>query len=162
MQIAIEYDKKLVMQALRYHFISQPEIKVLMILVNIFAIASAVLYFLGKIPPQAFFLGSCLWLTLLVIFWFMLPGMVYKRASSTLQDNFIMTLTGEEARIENQRGEKTWDWNEFSHFIESPHFFHLYFNARSFFLVPKNGCTGSDQIHEVRLLLREKIKKKKK
>ena len=36
-----DYDKGKVIQALRYHFITRREIKVMMILVNVFAILSA-------------------------------------------------------------------------------------------------------------------------
>ena len=43
MIIHFEYEKKQVMNALRYHFISRPEIKILLIVVNLFTILSAIL-----------------------------------------------------------------------------------------------------------------------
>ena len=63
MTIYFGYDKKQVIQALRYHFLTRPEIKILLILVNVFAILSAVLFGFDKIQPLAFlffqFSGSC-------------------------------------------------------------------------------------------------------
>jgi hypothetical protein len=42
--------------------------------------------------------------------------------------------------------------------MESPHFFHLYFNARSFFIVPKEAF-HDDEINAARKLLATKIGK---
>ena len=49
MTIYFEYEKGQVLQALRYHFISRPEIRIMIILVNVFALASLVLYAMKKI-----------------------------------------------------------------------------------------------------------------
>jgi hypothetical protein len=43
--------------------------------------------------------------------------------------------------------------------METPHFFHLYFDSRAFFLVPKTGFSNSDEIYEMRQLLKEKVGK---
>ncbi|MFX6149351.1 YcxB family protein, partial [Acinetobacter baumannii] len=58
--------------------------------------------------------------------------------------------------LENNRGYVNWEWSKFSKFIESPHFFHLYFDTKSFFLVPKDTMMDDDK-HTVRGLLKEKI-----
>ncbi len=50
------------MQALRYHFISRPEIRIMLIVVNVFALVSITLYALHLIKPLAFMVGSGLWL----------------------------------------------------------------------------------------------------
>ena len=149
------YDKQKVIQALRYHFITRREIKIMMIAVNVFAILSAALFFLKKISPYAFLISSVLWFTLMIIFWFLLPYMVYKKAD-TFKDRFRAILSDNEFRIENERGGRSWDWGEFSTWIESPHFFHLYFNSRSFFIVPKDAFEGGEE-HEVRKILKTKI-----
>ena len=62
-------------------------------------------------------------------------------------------------RIENDRGGRSWNWSEFSTWMESPHFFHLYFNSRSFFIVPKDAFEGDDE-HEARKILKAKIGQK--
>ncbi len=149
------YDKQKVIQALRYHFITRREIKIMMIAVNVFAILSAALFFLKKISPYAFLISSVLWFTLMIIFWFLLPYMVYKKAD-TFKDRFRAILSDNEFRIENERGGRSWDWGEFSTWIESPHFFHLYFNSRSFFIVPKDAFEGGEE-HEARKILKTKI-----
>lgn len=159
MTIYFGYIKAQVMQALRYHFISRPEIRIMLILVNVFALISITLYALKKITPLAFFVGSFLWIVLMISFWFILPGMVYRRAI-TFKHNFSMDFKEEGFTLGHEKGSKTWPWASLKNFIESPHFFHLYFDSRSFLLVPKNGCRDTDEVFELRKLLKEKVKKK--
>ncbi|MEP7256332.1 MAG: YcxB family protein [Ferruginibacter sp.] len=152
------YNKQKVIQALRYHFITRKEIKIMMILVNVFAILSAGLFFFKKISPYAFLLSSSLWFMLMIVFWFLLPYMIYRKAD-TFKDRFQAKLSDDEFRIENDRGGRSWGWTEFSTWIESPHFFHLYFNSRSFFIVPKEAFEG-DAVNEARKILKMKIVKR--
>lgn len=151
------YNKPKVIQALRYHFITRREIKIMIILVNVFAIVSAALFFFKKISPLAFLVSSVLWFVLMITFWFLLPTMVYKKAA-TFQDRLKAILTADEFRIENERGGRSWPWSDFSTWIESPYFFHLYFNSRSFFIVPKDAFTDED-VFEARRIFKEKIAK---
>lgn len=159
MIIHFGYEKGQVMQALRYHFISRPEIRIMIVLVNVFAIASLVLYLLHKITPFAFLVGSLLWIVLMISFWFVMPTMVYRRAA-TFKDKFSMNFNDDGFELIHERGSRTWTWNALGSFIESPYFFHLYFDSRSFFLVPKNGCKDRDEVFALRQLLKSKIKKK--
>jgi hypothetical protein len=69
MPVLIQYQKSQVIQGLRYHFIKQPEIKGLMLFVNVYAIITAVLLFNKKIRPELFLVGSLLWMILMVFFW---------------------------------------------------------------------------------------------
>ncbi|MBS1510641.1 MAG: YcxB family protein [Bacteroidetes bacterium] len=151
------YNKQKVIQALRYHFISRREIKIMIILVNVFAILSAILFAAKKILPLPFLVSSMLWFILMITFWYLLPAMVYKKAP-TFKDRLRAILTNNEFRIENERGGRSWEWREFSNWIESPYFFHLYFNSRSFFIVPKDAFTDEDVLN-ARAMLNEKIKK---
>ena len=150
-----EYEKNKVLQALRYHFISRNEIKILIIVVNVFAIISAMLFFFKKISPLAFLISSLLWFSLMITFWFLLPILIYKK-SKTFQDRFKAILGNHSFTIENERGAKSWDWQEFSTIMESPHFFHLYFDPRSFLIIPKDAFieTGIDEAGKI---LRTKI-----
>ncbi len=150
------YDKPKVIQALRFHFLNKPEIKIMMVLVNIFAIASAALFFFKKIQPFPFLVSSMLWFFLMILFWFVLPNIIY-RQNATFKDSFSAVLGREQFAIENNRGHRGWDWSTFSSFVESPHFFHLYFNPRSFFLVPKDSFKG-DEVHEARKIFVAMIK----
>lgn len=158
MVIHFEYDKKQVLQALRYHFISRPEIKILLILLNVFTILSAILFFMHKIQPLSFLTFSLLWFVLLITIWRLLPLSVYKK-SQTFQDQFSMDLNEQDVVLQTERGSHAWQWREFSSFLESPHFFHLYFNSRSFFLVPKDAFKELDALQQARALLKDKLKK---
>lgn len=152
------YNKGKVIQALRYHFISRPEIKIMMILVNIFAILSAGLYFFKIIRPMPFLVSSMLWFFLMFIFWFLLPNVIYKKAA-TFRDRFRAHLEDSEFVLENDRGSRAWPWTDFSTWMESPHFFHLYFNPRSFFIIPKEAFEGGDE-QAARKIFAAKIKKR--
>ena len=144
-------------QALRYHFISRGEIKVLMLVVNVFAILSAGLFYFRKISPLAFLVSSALWFSLMILFWYLLPTIIYRK-ERTFKDRFRVTLGNNEFSIENERGGRSWNWSEFSTWLESPHFYHLYFNSRSFFIIPKEAFPG-DEVHEARRIFAAKIKK---
>ena len=152
------YNKGKVIQALRYHFISRPEIKIMMILVNIFAILSAGLYFFKIIRPMPFLVSSMLWFFLMFIFWFLLPNVIYKKAA-TFRDRFRAHLEDSEFVLENDRGSRAWPWTDFSTWMESPHFFHLYFNPRSFFIIPKEAFEGDGE-QAARKIFAAKIKKR--
>ncbi len=139
MDISFSYNKKQVIQALRYHFLARSEIRILMVLVNVFAIFSAALFYFKKVSPVAFLVSSVLWVGLMLTFWFILPGIVYRRAT-TFQDAFKMIFNEHGVRLENERGYTDWNWEKFSNYYESPNFIHLYFDSKSFFLVPKEAA----------------------
>lgn len=159
MTLQFTYDKAQVLQALRYHFITRPELRIMIILVNVFALASAALFFFKKVTGMAFLIGSLLWMMLMVSIWFILPGFVYRRAA-TFQDHFTMQFEDDKFTVGNERGSRSWAWSALSTYIESPNFFHLYFDSRSFFLVPKSGCKTKDDIFNLRQLLKSKVRKK--
>jgi YcxB-like protein len=145
------YDKKKVIQALRYHFITRREIKLMIILVNLFAILSAILFYMHKIQSLHFFLFSVMWFVMMIVFWFLLPNLIYRK-SATFKDRLRVDLLNEDFRIENEKGGQSWPYTKFSTWMESPHFFHMYFNPRSFFIVPKDAFEGDD-VHEARKIL---------
>ena len=157
MTIQFGYDKKQVIQALRYHFLAQQEIKILVIVVNVFAILSAVLFAFKKIQGISFLIFSFLWFTLMAVIWRILPASIYKR-EATFRDHFTIRFEEEGVELGAQNVSKAWPWTAFSKFLETPHFFHLYFDARSFFLVPKDAFNDVEQLQGVRQLIREKIK----
>jgi hypothetical protein len=157
MQLSFDYNKPKVIQALRYHFVQSPEIRAMLVIVNVFAIVSAILFYTRKIRPEPFFLGSIVWMGLMASFWYFLPNNIYNK-SNTFKDQFIIHFNDAAVVLENERGEMIWHWNKFSKYFESPHFFHLYFDAKSFFIVPKDNMNEEFK-HELRGLLNLKIKK---
>jgi hypothetical protein len=158
MTIYFSYEKEKVLQALRYHFISRREIKLMLILVNVFALVSITLYALKKITPMAFLTGSFLWIVLMISFWFILPWLVYRKAV-TFKHEFSMNFEDDEFTLSHEKGSRSWPWTALKNYLESPHFFHLYFDSRSFFLVPKSGCKDTDEVYELRQLIKSKVKK---
>ncbi len=152
-----EYHKPKVIQALRYHFISRREIKLMMIMVNVFAMLSAGLYFFKKISPAAFLLSSFLWIMMMLVFWLIMPRLVYRR-SAAFKSKYRATINSAGLTLETDHASKSWEWSSFSSWMESPHFFHLYFNPRSFFIVPKEAFE-EEAVSQVRGYLNKGIKK---
>ncbi len=127
----------------------------MLIVVNVFSILSAVLFFARQISALAFLISALLWFAMMIAFWFVLPLLIYRR-SATFKDSFRATVDANGFEIENERGHRRWGWEAFSAFLESPHFFHLYFDSRSFFIIPKEAFEG-DVVHEARALMRKRI-----
>ena len=149
------YDKGKVIQALRFHFITRKEIKVMMILVNVFAILSATLFYMKKVSPLAFLVSSVLWFAMMIAFWYLLPTAIYKK-SATFKEKLKVGVDERYFTIENERGQQTIPWSSFTSRMESPFFFYVYFNARTFFIIPKEAFQEED-VPSVRKLLAEKI-----
>ena len=158
MTIHFTYEKSKVIQALRYHFITRPELRIMIIVVNVFALLTAALAYFKVVGLMAFFLGSVLWFMLMISVWFFLPGVIYRR-NTTFKDHFDMSFEENSFSVGNERGSREWQWNELSNFVETPNFFHLYFDRNSFFLVPKNAYANGDEVYEMRQLLKAKVGK---
>jgi hypothetical protein len=72
-----------------------------------------------------------------------------------------MDFNETEVVLQTERGVQAWAWNDFSTFLETPYFFHLYFNSRSFFLVPKDAFVNLEELQEARSLLKRRLLKPK-
>jgi hypothetical protein len=152
MKYSISYIKNEVLQALRYHFIKQSEIKSLMIIVNVYAIVTAILLFMKKIRPEPFLLGSLLWIVLMIFFWYILPNLFYKK-TTLFKEKWEFSFNQEEAKLISSLGEASWGWKTVTHYFESPYFFHFYFGPKSFFIIPKSTISIEDQ-HQIRGILK--------
>jgi hypothetical protein len=157
-RLAIRYEKGKVLQALRYHFISRREIKLMIILVNVFAILAAILFALKLISPLPFLMSSVLWISMMVAFWLWLPALIYRK-SRTFKDQFDVIISDQHFFIETPQSKKSWAWREFSSFYETPGFFHLYFDSRTFFLVPKSAFPDQESLDEARKIFKQEIRK---
>ena len=144
MAYTLHFEKSAVLQALRYHFIKQSEIKGLMVIVNVYAIATAILLYFKKIRPELFLLGSILWIVLMLLFWYILPWWFYKKTQLFKYD-WQFNFNQEGANLVCQQGEAAWEWKEVLHYFESPAFFHFYFGPKSFFIIPKGPISTEDQ-----------------
>lgn len=157
MHIAFSYDKRQVLQGLRYHFISRLEIRLLIIAVNVFAVGSVVLYALSKVTPFAFLLSSCLWLLLMIALWWFLPWVVY-RQTKAFQYDFEMEFSEGGFELSRDGKGNSWSWQSLRTWKETPFFFHLYFNAQSFWLVPKEALMDEQRL-QLRSWLRENVER---
>ena len=156
MHISFGYDRKQVIQALRYHFFSKREIRLLLIGINLFTIAAAVLLYFKRVTPATFLIFSVLWMLVLLVVWQLLPNSIYKK-SQTFQDSFQLNTDGNGIVLETSRGNQYWNWDRFSKYLETPFFFHLYFTANSFFLVPKDAFRDKELEHDFRETLKNHI-----
>lgn len=159
MTIQFGYNRRQVLDGLRSHFFGRMEIRILFIAVNVFAILSAVLYYFKVIQALSFLIFSLLWFLLWLIIRRILPLSIYKR-SHTFRDSFIMNLDDKEVVLQTERGAQVWEWKDFSSFRETLFFFHLYFDSRSFFLVPKDAFKDIAEVQEAREMFRTRIVKK--
>ena len=157
MTIHFGYNKRQVLDGLRGHFFARPEIRILVIVINLFAILSAVLFALRKIPALPFLIFSVLWFCLWIAIRRLLPLSIYKK-SATFRDTFILSLEDRGILLETKKGSQLWSWEDFSGFKETIYFFHVYFTARSFFMIPKDSFKDITEIQAARKLLKEKIK----
>ncbi len=157
-KLEISYNKGKVLQALRYHFISRREIKLMMILVNVFALVAAILYGFKLISPLPFLMSSVLWIAMMGAFWIWLPALIYRK-SKTFKDQFTVSIDENHFTINTINAQKTWAWREFVSYYETPGFFHLYFDSKTFFLIPKEAFTEEDMLDQARRIFRERVGK---
>jgi hypothetical protein len=158
MTIQFGYNKRQVLDGLRGHFFGRPEIRTMVIVINVFAILSAVLFALKKIQALPFLIFSVLWFFLWISVRRLLPLSIYKR-SATFRDTFTLTLEDRGILLDTKKGSQLWAWEDFSGFKETIYFFHVYFNARAFFMIPKDSFKDLSEIQAARKLLKEKINK---
>lgn len=152
MSFTLHFQKTAVLQALRYHFIKQSEIKILLVIVNVYAIATAILLYYKKIRPELFLLGSVLWMVLMLLFWYILPWW-FHRKTSLFKHQWQFSYTPNGASVVCEQGEAAWQWSEVQHYFESPAFFHFYFGPKSFFIIPKDPFSFEQQ-QEIRGFLK--------
>lgn len=152
LEFQVEYRKGEVLQALRYHFIRKPEIRVMVILVNVFALLSVALFALGLASALPFLTGTALWLFLMAAVWIGMPLAVYRR-NRTFRDRFTVRMGDTHLFVVTERGSRTWAWREFSHHYETPGFFHLCFGGGGFLLLPKDGMSAIGAVSEARKII---------
>jgi len=130
----------------------------MVILINVFAITSAILFALRKIQALPFLVFSLLWFGLWISVRRLLPLSIYKR-NATFQDTFTLSLEDRGILLETKKGQQLWSWEDFFAFKETLYFFHIYFSPRSFFLIPKDSFKDITEIQAARKLLKERIRK---
>ncbi len=134
------------------------EIKIMIILVNVFALFAAVMFSMKLISPLPFLMSSVLWISMMVAFWIWLPALIYRK-SKTFHDQFEVIIEEQHFFIETSGAKKSWAWREFNRYYETPGFFHLYFDTKSFFLIPKDAFKTQEELDLAREIFRNNIRK---
>ena len=158
MTIHFRFDKKKVIRALRTDCISRKEIRFMIILVNVMAILLLVPFLLGYLGATNYIVFCFLWVILMIFFWFVFPYSVYSK-TAMFKHEYSMTFEEDNFSLEHKGRAKSWPWSSLKKYMESPDFFHLYFDSRTFLLVPKDACRDSDEVHALRLLIGSKVSK---
>ena len=156
MTISFTYNKKQVLRALRYHFFSKKDIRILLLIVNGFALVSALLFYLKYVTPLAFLISSFLWILLMLSFWWILPLKIY-RGTHTFRERLNIDFRPLEMVITHSGGQKVWSYSSFQSMKETPDFFYLYVDARSFFLVPLDAFEDEEQVNTIRRMMNEHL-----
>lgn len=159
LEYRVEYRRSEVLQALRYHFIRKPEVRVMIVLVNAFALVSIGLFAAGLASPLPFLTGTVLWLFMMAAVWRWMPAAVYRR-NRTFRDSFTVRLEGSHLFLTREGGSRTWAWREFSHYYETPGFFHLCFGEQGFLLLPKAGMPGPEGVTQARRIIGAEVPKR--
>lgn len=159
MTIQFGYEKSKVIKALRLYFISRREIRFMIILVNVLAILLLIAFLLGYLGAANYLTFTFLWVVLMIFFWFVFPYSTFRR-TVMFQHEYSMTFTEQDFSLEHKGRGKSWPWTALNGHMESPDFFHLYFDSKTFLLVPKSGCRDTDEVHELRTLIKTKVKKR--
>ena len=152
LEFRVAYHKSEVLQALRYHFIRKSEVRVMIVLINVFALLSMGLFATGLASPLPFLTGTALWLFLMLAIWTGMPAAVYRR-NRTFRDSFIVRLEDSHLFLKREGGSRTWAWREFSHYYETPGFFHLCFGEQGFLLLPKASIPGPEGVSQARRII---------
>ena len=69
-----------------------------------------------------------------------MPNIFYKKTALFTYD-WDFSFDNQKASLQSLQGEAAWNWEEVSHYFESPHFFHIYFGPKTFFIIPNDNMT---------------------
>jgi hypothetical protein len=83
-----------------------------------------------------------------------MPNIFYKK-TALFSYTWDFSFDTQKANLQSSQGEASWNWDELTHYFESPHFFHIYFGPKAFFIIPTDDMSLELQ-HELRTILKNK------
>ena len=83
-----------------------------------------------------------------------MPNIFYKK-TALFSYTWDFSFDTQKASLQSLQGEAGWNWKELTHYFESPHFFHIYFGPKTFFIIPTDNMSLELQ-HELRAILKNK------
>lgn len=156
MQVKFHYDKKAVINALRFHFLNRVETKAIRILFVIFFLLAIFGYLKGMVPYAVVVLVFLVIVLLTIVLWFILPNTIYKKARTFHEPSLELDFSEEGMSIRTQMGGRQLPWQSFSRVLETGYFFYLYQNKNAFFLIPADAFSNAERT-EFRELLQRHI-----
>ena len=158
MHVEFSYNKEDVLNALRYHFMQRGEIKVYRNTLIILLLVTLTGFFLNLVTPNAL-IGIIAMVALVVwAFWYLLPVSTYNKAA-TFKDEIRLRYSDEglliSTRISNHQRQLS--WNNFTQVVETPKFFFLYRDKKSFLLIPTSAFESEAARNKFSDLVKEKI-----
>lgn len=156
-EVQFTYDKAEVIGALRVHFLSRKETKILKGLCALLFIFA--LWGYGtSIVSYGLLVGVFLAIVLLtIVFWFVLPGAIYRKAKTFHEPTIKFQYNGDGVAIGTHAGAKHLSWQSFHRVLETNDFFYLYRNSNSFFLIPTKAFSDEGERNSFSRLLRGHI-----
>ncbi|UYQ93157.1 YcxB family protein [Chitinophaga horti] len=156
MHIQFSYNRHDVINALRSHFMRRGEIKVFRNTFAILLLATIAGYVFNLVSVSA--VMGILVMILLIgsVFWFLLPISIYNK-SNTFKESIRLGYNEHQMTIGTEIGDRPLSWSNFSQIVETPTFFFLYRDKKSFFLVPLSAFRTENEIDDFRELLKNKF-----
>lgn len=142
MTLHFQYNKQKVIEALRFHFMQRPEIKLFRSLLILLVIAAFVGFFTHYINMQALIWIFLACIILMFFIHYLLPFSVYRRAHTFREPELTLDFTEESLTIGTNRGKSRIPWQQFSHVVETKEFFYIYRSNKSFFLIPVSAFSS--------------------
>lgn len=154
MQIQFSYHKTSVINALRTHFLSRRETKILRILSIVLFLIALWAYTKGIIPYAVVVLLFLAIIALTIVFWFVLPKSIYQKTRTFTEPSITLDWNEEGLSIGTHAGARRLPWNSFRRVLETPDFYYLYRSSNAFFLIPSAAFANSTDRESFSQLLR--------
>lgn len=136
MQLDFQYNRPDVIEALRFHFMNRPEMKLFRTVLMVLVLLSFVGYWMKMINLQVVIWLFLLFIVLVLVFWYILPYSVYKKAKTFHEPVIHLRWNDRGLSIGTHQGESSMLWSRFDRIVETREFFFLYRDNKSFFLIP--------------------------
>jgi hypothetical protein len=145
MQITFHYDKKAVINGLRFHFLNRTETKVIRVLFVLLFIIAIWGYLKNVLPYAVVVIVFVLIVLLSIVLWLILPNTIYRKAKTFHEHAIVLEYDEEGLSIGTHAGARQLPWQSFSRVIETDYFFYLYRSNNAFFLIPADAFTPEER-----------------
>ncbi len=145
MELQFQYDKQEVIDALRFHFMNRPEMKLFKVVLALMVVLAFIGYGMNVVSLKMLIWIFLLFIVLVLIFWYILPYTVYRNAKTFQEPTISLHWTEEGISIGTERGESMLPWNRFHQILETKDFFYLYSSNKSFFLIPVDAFPDREE-----------------